>query len=76
MGPLQHGLEPGVRREGRWSEGQRPTLPCHHVPLNNSEESKEPKSKAEFSDRYEVIFVKVREWMYFYLTIYKLNYTL
>lgn len=46
-------------------EGHRPTLPCHHDPVNNSEESKDSKIKAEFPDHYEVIFVKAGEWMAF-----------
>ena len=35
------------------------TLPCHHVPVNSSEKSKDSKVKAEFPDNYEGIFVKV-----------------
>lgn len=51
--------------KGQCAKGQRSTLPCHYVPVINSEASKNSKIKAEFPDHCEGIPVKVEGWTYF-----------
>lgn len=59
MGPLAMWM--GARRMRRTEA--HPSTP--HIPVNNSEEPKDSKIKAEFPDHYEVIFVKTGGWMVF-----------